>query len=117
MTALADPGMYRALMARASLPFALVDADGGIAEANRAFASLLDTTIRSLAELTLDRVTHPVDVELLDSVLQPLLSGEGEADSCYLRFVTSSGETVQALAHLSAAQGADGVRHVLLAVV
>jgi diguanylate cyclase (GGDEF)-like protein/PAS domain S-box-containing protein len=110
------PTTYRRLMAASTLPFALLGHDGRFAEANRAFADLLGTTIARLPELSLLDVTHPGDDDLVESVLAPLLDAVETSGTATLRLVSYLGESIPVRTHLSAA-GPAGAIHVLLAAV
>lgn len=109
-------GDYRSLMAISPLPFALLDSDTRLAEANRAFADLLGTTIARLRSMDLSQVTHPADHSLVEAVLGGLLDHGHRADSAHLRLVSRQGETIPVLAHLSAV-GEGPETHVLVAAV
>jgi diguanylate cyclase (GGDEF)-like protein/PAS domain S-box-containing protein len=112
----ADPDKYRSLMASSPLPFALLDGRTRLAEANRAFADLLGTTIARLRSMDLQHVTHPADHALVEGVIGGLLDQGHRSSSAYLRLVSHQGETIPVLAHLSAV-GEGPETHVLVAAV
>ncbi|MFL6101436.1 MAG: GGDEF domain-containing protein [Actinomycetales bacterium] len=107
---------YRSLMASSPLPFALLDGRARLAEANRAFADLLATTIARLRPMDLRQVTHPADHALVEGVIGALLDEGHRSFSAYLRLVSHDGETIPVLAHLSAVNEGSAT-HILVAAV
>jgi diguanylate cyclase (GGDEF)-like protein len=107
-------------MGASPLPFAVIDRSGGIVEANRAFAALLDTTIGRLRDQGLPGLTHPDDRPALERVLEALLGAGNRSDTLSIRLLAGAEEphpaSVPVTAHLSAT-GADGSAHLLVAAV
>lgn len=110
------PQTYRRLMAASSLPLALLDQEAQFAEANRAFADLLGTTIAEVQGLGLLDVSHPVDDDVVEAALGPLLDGPTRSATADLHLVGADGESIPVRAHLSAT-GPPGATYVLVAAV
>jgi diguanylate cyclase (GGDEF)-like protein/PAS domain S-box-containing protein len=110
------PSDYRELMSGSPLAFAVVDRLGRLVEVNRAFASLLGSTIARLSGLTAQEVTHPSELGTLEEALRLLLAGETPSATVDTVLIDESGQPVPVQAHASALTGDHGA-YVLLALV
>jgi diguanylate cyclase (GGDEF)-like protein/PAS domain S-box-containing protein len=110
------PSDYRELMSGSPLAFAVVDRLGRLVEVNRAFASLLGSTIARLSGLTAQEVTHPSELGTLAEALRLLLAGEAPSATVDTALIDESGQPVPVQAHASALTSDHGA-YVLLALV
>jgi diguanylate cyclase (GGDEF)-like protein/PAS domain S-box-containing protein len=110
------PADYRELLSGSPLAFGVVDRLGRLVEVNRAFATLLGSTIARLGRLTVQEVTHPSEPGTLTNALRLAFAGELPSATVDSVLIDESGLPVPVQANLSAVANDQG-GYVLLALV
>lgn len=110
------PSDYRELLSSSPLAFGVVDRLGRLVEVNRAFATLLDSSIARLGRLTVQEVTHPSELGVLAESLRLLFTGDAPSAAVDSVLVDESGQPVPVQVNLSAVRTDHG-GYVLMGLV
>ena len=92
----------------AAVPTVLIDAEGHLVYANRAFCELLGYTANECNSLDLETIIHPDDADMARRQLDGVVNKTFAAYRAERRYLRKSGEPVWVLASASVTRSADG---------
>lgn len=100
---------FRKAMDNAPIGMALVDLDWQLMEVNRAFATLMGSTVTALRGTPFSSLSHPHDIHIERDQLQRLYDGQGTQFTCEKRYVRADGNVVWAVLDVGLVRHAGGV--------
>jgi PAS domain S-box-containing protein len=99
---------FRNAFENAPIGMALAGLDGRFLDVNRALCELLGYSPEQLSRLTVQEITHPLDVEGVMAGTRQLLAGETVRFQTELRYLRADGRAAWALISVSLMREADG---------